>query len=287
MAAPHVTALAGILRSASPLQSRATIETTIRNSSVFPDGSQWQQNDEYGHGMPRADIALNATLPSWPPNNRLTPLFSFYSQSRKDYFYSTAPQMGWAATQGLLLPQGGNGTPTNYLSEGNPVYEMPRFPGSEPYDAYPAYTGYARAQVWIFTTPENPIYPQLTLVPLYRLSYACNHPQYSNASSPAACAANPNNTDTTYTPERAGITAFTNIGYRLDGVEGYIYPKNLVPPPAGTVRLIRKYNAERDDHAIFPETELTTMMNLGYTGSSGSDWLVYVYPNSGYRPWIW
>jgi len=46
------------------------------------------------------------------------------------------------------------------------------------------------------------------------------------------------------------------------------------------VRLMRKYNSARDDHAIFPETALSFMTSIGYTQNSSSDWLGYVYPNS-------
>ena len=42
-----------------------------------------------------------------------------------------------------------------------------------------------------------------------------------------------------------------------------------------------KYAVSRDDHAIFPETEFATYAIQGYTENSGSDWLGYVYPNSG------
>jgi hypothetical protein len=35
-------------------------------------------------------------------------------------------------------------------------------------------------------------------------------------------------------------------------------------PPPGTVKVYRMYNAERDDDAIFPETELAAMVAAGY-----------------------
>ena len=85
--------------------------------------------------------------------------------------------------------------------------------------------------------------------------------------------------DTTYTADPNGVTSFQSWGYKLDGIEGYIYPKSLAQP-VGTVRLMRKYNPTRDDHAIFPETALSIMASQGYTQNSGSDWLGYVYPNS-------
>jgi hypothetical protein len=112
--------------------------------------------------------------------------------------------------------------------------------------------------------------------------------EYRRERDAVECAANPANTGTTYTTEWAGVTSYESVGYRLDGIEGYIYPKTMSPQPAGTVRLMRKYNAARDDHAIFPETLLTQMANLGYTLDSGSDSLGYVYasPSDGSTPTI-
>ena len=76
------------------------------------------------------------------------------------------------------------------------------------------------------------------------------------------------------------LSTFTNIGYRVDGLEGYVYPKSR-PKPTGTVKLMRKYNPARDDHAVFPETLLTQYTNEGYTATTSTDYLGYVYVNSG------
>lgn len=85
--------------------------------------------------------------------------------------------------------------------------------------------------------------------------------------------------DTTYTADPTGVAAYQSAGYKLDGIEGYIYPKTITQP-LGTVRLMRKYNPQRDDHAIFPETALSAMTAQGYIQNSGSDWLGYVYRNT-------
>ena len=63
---------------------------------------------------------------------------------------------------------------------------------------------YTGAQAWIFSTPENPKSSSVPLVPLFRLSFACNSAQYSNANAATACANNPQHTDTTYTTDQAG-----------------------------------------------------------------------------------
>ena len=64
--------------------------------------------------------------------------------------------------------------------------------------------------------------------------------------------------------------------------------KPFVACTAGMTNCIAspKYNPTRDDHAIFPETALSTMIMQGYTQDSGSDWLGYVYPNTGPVPVI-
>ena len=85
--------------------------------------------------------------------------------------------------------------------------------------------------------------------------------------------------NTTYTTDQVGITAFVGVGYELDGIEGFIYPKTAAQP-AGAVRLTREYAISRDDHAIFPENEHVTYATQGYVENSGSDWLGYVYPTS-------
>ncbi|HEX4881366.1 MAG TPA: hypothetical protein VFV18_03385 [Porticoccaceae bacterium] len=112
-----------------------------------------------------------------------------------------------------------------------------------------------KAQVWLFTTPENPKSASIPLVPLYRLSWKCSDPA---SVPPTICSSNSNHMDVTYTADTAGFSAFQSVGYKLDGIEGYLYPKTMTQP-AGTVRLMRKYNPARDDHAIFPESQISAM----------------------------
>jgi hypothetical protein len=228
--------------------------------------------------MPDAGFAAIQVANATP--NRLAPLFSLYSSGRLDYFYSTVPQMGSTAACGFLRPRvGGTAAQNFYTSVGTTISGYIAFPSA----AAPACSGsQPRAQVWIFTTPRNPISGTNSLAPLYRLSWKCGDPA---TPPPAVCSSNPLHMDTTYTTDPAGIEAFEDVGYRLDGIEGYIYPKNIAQP-AGSVRLMRKYNPARDDHAIFPQTLLNAITAEGYTQNSGSDWLGYVYVNTGIVPTI-
>lgn len=263
MAAPHVSALAGILRSINPRLSTGAIKSIIRTSG----SNSGSPTAQLGYGLPNARIAVDQAIAQTP--NRLTPLFSMYSSGRRDYFYTTVPQMGAAASLGTLQPVNTVGTGSRYASSGgNSVSGNTVFPGG-----YPSTIPVAAA--WIFTTPDNPKNAAIPLVPLYRLSWKCGDP---TPYPPTICSSVPNHADVTYTADINGVTAFESSGYKLDGIEGYIYPKTI-SQPTGTVRFMRKYNPARDDHAIFPETMLSTMTSQGYTENSGSDWLGYVYPN--------
>lgn len=265
-ATPHVSALAGILRSINPRLSIVSVKSIIRASSDRVS----LPTSQFGYGRPNARTAVDSTIAQTP--NRLTPLFSFYSTGRSDYFYTTVPQMAAAATWGQILPNnGGTATANRYVPTGAlGISGYTQFPD-------PWSTGDTpRAQVWIFGTEENPKSASVPLAPLYRLSWKCG---MASSSPPAICSSNPYHADFTYTADPAGVAAFQSVGYMLDGIEGYIYPQTFTQP-LGTVRLMRKYNPTRDDHAIFPESELNNMAAQGYTVNSGSDWLGYVYPNT-------
>lgn len=264
MAAPHISALAGILRSVNPRLSRSTIMQIIRASGSHAS----QPNAQRGYGLPNAQTAVNQAISQ--TTNKLTPLFSMYSGQRQDYFYTTVPQMASAASWGTLQPVNTSGTASQYASAaGSSISGYSTFPGG--------YVGtQPLAAVWVFTTPENPKNASVPLVPLYRMSWKCGDP---SSNPPPICSTQPNHSDTVYTADPAGLPYYGNVGYKLDGIEGYIYPKTMSPQPLGTVRLMRKYKPEHDDHAIFPETQLVTMEQDGYDQNSGSDWLGYVYPN--------
>lgn len=283
MAAPHVAALAGIVRSINPRLSASAVRAAIRNQSGTFTGTYFDTSTSNwvtatSKGMPNAASVVTTAISGI--TNRLTPLFSFYSAGRYDYFYTTVPQMSAAAIEGTMEPRN-NGAQCSigYASVGTTLLGMTTFPGTA---SGPCTNQLAKAQVWVFTTAKNPKSTTDPLVPLYRLSWKCTDP---SSNPPSVCATNGQHMDVTYTTDAAGIAAFVNVGYKLDGIEGYIYPKTS-PQPTGTVKLMRKYNPNLDDHAIFPDTLLTDMTNQGYTQNSGSDYIGYVYVNTGNTPTI-
>ncbi|MEM7584522.1 MAG: S8 family serine peptidase [Acidobacteriota bacterium] len=259
MAAPYLAGAAGILRSLNPLLSKSDIEQLLNSSLENPQS--WDPS--LGRGKPNLGIAVANAIGQVGGStieNRLTPLFSLYSPVAEDHLYTTFPQ--WGATEAS--------GPSGYSNVGPDVGGYGRFPGLPcvvgPCEPEPG------ASVYVFSSDRSP--NQHPLVPLYRLSFEGLFPGGPN---------NPQNRETTYTTEAPGIQAYRNLGYDLDGIEGYVYKRCTPEPsciPAGAVRLYRLYNANRDDFAIFPESELPQWLADGYAAKAGfSDWIGYVYEN--------
>ncbi len=107
MAAPHVTSLVGLVRSVNPLLNREQVECIVTGSGDLLNEpvdclDRALATSERGSGVPNALAAVITAIGTNP--SRLTPLFSFYSAARKDYFYTTVPQMAGAAIRGTLRP---------------------------------------------------------------------------------------------------------------------------------------------------------------------------------------
>lgn len=270
MSAPHITGLVGLIRSANPLLTRDQVKTLLVNSSQPCVGLYRERC--HGAGVPDAGKAITAALGGPHVLNRLTPLFGFYSGTASDHFYTTVPQMALAAlSTGMLQPQPQGGS-IAYSPIGSPVPAYPQFPtppcGFSPCLSYPE----PRAIASVFVTHVNPIAGGPELVPLYRYSWAC---------SSAPC----HQVSHVYSSDSTAYQYFTQLGYQLDGIEGYIHSK-AEPQPPGTVKLCRKYDAGRDDYVLFPDTGNTncSASSDGYTeGNYGtvsglSDWIGWVHP---------
>ncbi len=263
MAAPYLAGVASILRSANPLLSKFDIETILEGNLEIPSG--W--SPEHGKGRPNAARALDSTMGQAGGEilaNRLTPLFELYSFEAETHLSTTAPQMAAAAirdsevsfTTRLNVPLvGGYG----------------RFPSIGCIPINPAACALPRASVYVFTTKEQPGPTTPPLVPLYRMGFDESY------------GGNAQNRSFFYTTEQSGLELGKKIGYDMVGTEGYIYSRCSPEPsciPAGAVRLYRLYHPERDDYALFPESELDYFQGLGYESASPfNDWIGYVYPN--------
>lgn len=261
MSSPYGAGLAALLRSIDPLLTKSQVREALINNANRADADI--PDPKFGYGVPDAAASARSflgTVTGQVSNNRLTPLFSLQSFVAETHFYTTAPQMASAA---IKDPE------VFFTTTGPEVSHYTFFPGARcvigPCVEIP------KASVFIFTT-DNPPFPGAPdLVPLYRMSF--DDVWQDNSA----------NRSFFYTTEAAGLERLRDVGYRFDGIEGYIYPRCTPEPsciPPGAVRLYRLYNLDMDDYAIFPETELAEFQAAGYVGQSGlNDWIGYVYLN--------
>lgn len=270
MASPHVAALVGLMRSIDPRTSAVTVANEIRDSG----SDAGSPTTRTGHGLPHARDAVQAMLAYNP--DRLTPLFGLFSSQRGDSLYTTSPQMASAATWGTLQPVNTPGVASSYVPDASqPVTGYSNFPDQRSNNP-PALPPAPEADVWIFTTDDNPMLFGPDLVPLYRLSFKCGDP---SPFPPDFCDTQPNGMDTAYASTEAQVDTYVSYGYRVDGIEGYIYPASM-EQPSGTVRLLARYNRDIDDYAIFPEDRLADFVSNGWdeVPAPGGE-LGYVYRN--------
>lgn len=268
--APHVAGIIGLLQSANPLLNKSDIYSLLINYS----SQAGNRTDRMGYGIPDAEASVKAalgTVNGKTVDNRLTPLFSLYSETAQhgDHLYTTVPQVGAAAVKPVINDIDGNIYMPTYRNEeisigADDVHGYGYFPGAEcmagPCPPTP------KAQVYIFSSDRSP-YPNISLVPLYRMSYESTDPsQYYTSHA--------------YTTETAGISMFKSVGYRLDGIEGYIFPSSLTSAPPGTEKLYRRYNsALGNDYILALASDLPTVEARGYTGIFGNSYIGYAYPN--------
>jgi serine protease len=276
MSAPFVSGIAGLVRSANPLLSRAQVRQILVETASR--GGLWDV--QLGYGWPNASAAVNralGTAAGQVPANRLTPLFSLYSVQGGDHLYTVFPQVAAAALYGFLSEVCNRARPTDfpcssipYSTVGPAVAGYPQFPGFPCFGSSCAYT--PRSSAYVFVSQTSPYAGAPPLVPLYRMSY---NPRRSGGTGP--------NRDITYTTDPAGLRSFRSVGYEWDGTEGYIYQRCTPEPqciPPGAVRLYRLYHPARDDYAIFPASELAQKQAEGYISTPGlNDWIGYAYPN--------
>lgn len=268
MSTPFVAGIAGLVRSANPLLSRADVRDILLRSA-----DQWpNRTDDRGYGVPDASVAVSSALGTAAGQvltNRLTPLFALYSPTAQDYLFTTIPQVASSAIAGYLeercaTAEGRPSCPTipyQPADFGQPQLPFPPVPG---YSAFPGVTGAPRASVYVLTSDRSP-FPSFSLVPLYRMTYR------SGSDS---------RRDSTYVTDETAIVSFksgsTNVSghaYELDGIEGYVYAPCSTAGcrPSGTVKLYRVYSASRADFAVvseldpaIPGYDYTTKVLLGY-----------------------
>lgn len=292
MAAPHVAGVIALMRSVNPLMSKDAVRNALAatsNTSSCTDGGKCQL------GTPDTVAAVTAALGGSNVVNRKTPLFSFYSTVAQDHFYTVVPQMAMGALHaGDLVPQPNTGTQVRWDGIGSTLSGYTAFPANVCGPGTCSNT--PKAIAIVFTTHVSPI-GGADLVPLYRMSYRCG-----DGPTNPVCSSNPNHISHFYSTDEAAVRAYTGfylngepdlgnpgVGYKLDGIEGYIY-STLTAQPNGSVKLCRKYDAVRDDYVLFPGAGTggtsCAATTDGYSGGNyniavgGTDWIGWVLPAS-------
>lgn len=251
MAAPHITALAGLIRSVNPLLTAEEVIEIIQLSADEAD----QPTAERGHGMPSAKVAVDLTVQSNP--DLRTPLFAFQNRranaSDAPFFYTTVPQMALSALHGELIRAGGPNTSeaTDYISYGAPISDYASFPGID----NATDSQIPQAAVQVYTVPTLPSGSQL--VPLYRMSNARG---FAYATSDL---------------ERIILQS---EGFEVDGVEGYLHPSDSAPDD-DAILLIQGYNNTTDSYALYAEGSERELRELGYQPSSALGYAVVNNPS--------
>ena len=108
MSAPHVSAMAGLVKSANPLLATDDVKAVLRQSSECL-GSTSQctaaaDMRKQGYGVPKADKAVQLAIGGPTAKNRVTPLFAYFNATGDNHFYTTNPQMAIAAKRNTLQP---------------------------------------------------------------------------------------------------------------------------------------------------------------------------------------
>jgi Subtilase family/Domain of unknown function (DUF4214)/Bacterial TSP3 repeat len=123
MAAPHISAMAGLVKSANPLLDTEGVKSVLIQASeclqtgtdkpcteasplTNPSGQNITGDamKKLGYGVPKADKAVQIALGGSSAKNRLTPLFGYYNVDGDNHFYTTNPQMAIAAKRNTLQP---------------------------------------------------------------------------------------------------------------------------------------------------------------------------------------
>lgn len=311
MAAPHVTATAGLMRSINPLLSATSVRQGLRdgadpNVPGYTPARMGAGLLSARQSVERAAGAVRGTV----QRNRLVPMFALYaatttvpeeigaeeaeafgSQPLHAWLYTTNPQLASAATVGdIYLSSDAAFSPTMPAAYEHSHLLQPtsrRIGIPIPPSLYALPSGAAKgfrhpaASFWVFTTPHSPL-DGYALQPLYRLS----------THHASGCAAEQRkHLYTTSASEAEGLIGGTPVcgaqplamRYRFESIEGYVFDR-AGPRPPGALALFRGYHPTFKVAALVVESEELTTAFAGYsvntsTLTSNADFLGWVYPS--------
>ena len=302
MAAPHITGIAGLLRSVNPLIGHQHTTDALKFAGSW---GSYDPSGRFGWGAPYADVAVERVLGKVAgsfPVTRLTPMFSLRVDMKRndspleyvrDRLFTTRPQVAMGAMTGLYLAYARNcqagspscPTPTDDLAKPW-YYTAASASWATPVTAYPAFPGFKpeglvqpRAAFWVFTSDKSP-WAGVSLFPLYRLSFRdqCDPRDHVYVTSVTQVATL---IGTDRCPGTPGMQT-----WKLDGIEGYVL--NGCPTgysctgsdPSAPQALYRRYSATEESNALLLQTQLTSHPLYGADPlAAGAGLIGYVFPN--------
>jgi hypothetical protein len=311
MAAPHVTATAGLMRSINPLLSATSVRQGLRDGANpnVPGYTLARMGAGLLNARRSVENAAGRVRDS-AQRNRLVPMFALYaatttvpeeigaeeaevfgSQPLDAWLYTTNPQLASAATaMDIYWSNDADFSPKMLAAyeHSHLLQPMSRRIGIPiPPALYTLPSGAGKgfrnpaASFWVFSTPHSPL-PGYTLQPLYRLS--THH-------APACAAEQRKHLYTTRESEAQGLIGGTpvcgaqplSMRYRFESIEGYVFDREGQRPP-GALALFRGYNPTFKVAALVVESEELTTAFDGYsvntsTLTSNADFLGWVYPS--------
>lgn len=261
MSTPQLAGVAGLLRSANPLLrigdpfnafSPPGVRSAIRDASSL---ASW--TPELGFGTPNAADAARIVLGKVRKKasvlNRVTPLFTMYSDDMTDYASTPSPQSAMALYRftSPYAPHGGSPTVPLYGAFPSAVPLLP--------------TMFPRANMHVLTTSIRPNASYPPLVPLYWLDKQTTSTPGCRPGFDKGCAVV--DRDFMTVSSVAHLDAALAAGYRYFGRQGYIYQvcEGLGCAPPGTEPVHRRCNSGKSDCAIFLASEDASYLAAGYT----------------------
>lgn len=256
MSAPFVAGVASLLRSTNPLLLKSELYG-VTSANAIPVGDCPSPVLNCGEGIPDAGSVVENILGLSNGTqilNRLTPMFSIRSNDAQnlDYFQSASPQMILAMSLDRSI--GYDSDPNASAITGGQYPMFLKGEGDGGFAPTPV------ADFYVLTGYVDPFSGQDDLVPLYRLS----KPRSSGPD------------DHRYATDVSTMESYVAAGWRLDKIEGYLFPPDGCSgcaAPVGTVAVKQKRRLSPLDHGLFISSDSIT----GY--SNYGSVLGYAYPN--------
>ena len=190
----------GLLKSIMPTLDKDVFLQIVYDSAS--NNGSWNNKTAYGYIQSGKVLdEIMGMSNGKKVKNRLTPLFHLYSPSLTDHVFTASPQMASSYHEVYDL-KSKKIVKRDYIDKGKLVAGYDSFPGLNQYKP--------RADIFVFTTKND---VDGTLVKLHQMSKVED-----------------DSVDHVYITDSAEIENYHINGYEYDGIVGYIYSPEIIPP---------------------------------------------------------